>query len=209
MIIAVFSACSDKVDPEKSGTSSTNGSSSSSTPGSSTSETTDAGFDGYEFVLCNIDNEWTETPQNSLEEELVAIYDDLSQTYNIKFSFSTIENENEDILTAAVAGDKIADFIKVRQMAWAPAAVKNALRPLNSTEVIEAGLNVSDDEVCEQVYTNLSNLHDDKIWGCAFGGKFFIPNIGFTYVFNKELLASHGYTAESVYNDVYNYNWSW
>ena len=39
--------------------------------------------------------------------------------------------------------------------------------------------------------------------------RYYITGIGFTYVFNKPLLEQNGYPAETIYEKVRNYEWTW
>ena len=224
MLTAMFAACGGSEEPAATTpgttaatTAATTEATTAATTAATTTEatTTEAtteytGYNGYEFVLANPAAEmFVNEPSNSLEEELMDIYAALEEELDITFSVTAVETPEEAILTHAMSGDKLADFINCSQRAWAPAAVNNAIRDLNTEEVFATGLNVNDEGQFDQVYTQLANLHDGSIWGCAMAGKYFINNIGFTYVFNKPLLEQHGYKADDIYQAVRDYEWDW
>ncbi|PWL49933.1 MAG: hypothetical protein DBY36_07210 [Clostridiales bacterium] len=214
MITALFAACGDSKDPATTtpapDVTSTSDQTSDSAPGSGdTTPSPEAGYNGYEFVLANPGNAYVDNPTNALEEELMDIYAQLEDELDVSFSAISIDAPETALLANAMAEIKLADFIRCKQNAWVPAAVNNAIRPLNSSEVLETGMNVNDENQFDQVYTQLATIRDGNIWGCEMSGKYYITGIGFTYVFNKPLLEQNGYPAETIYEKVRNYEWTW
>lgn len=183
---------------------------SASDPNTGSTTTVDPRFDvkGYEFVLGGSDREWVDNPTNALEEEMMEQYYAIEEELGCTITRIFIDNNNEQILTAGLAGDKLADFVKLKQSGWAPAAINNYIRPLESEELRALGFNTEDENMFDQTYTQLSNLLGHT-WGVAFSGKYFIPYFGFTYVFNKRLLAEVGYTDQMMYDMVRNGTWDY
>ena len=215
MLAAMFAACGGTEDPAATTVATTEATTATTTAATTEATTTEAttadlGYNGYEFVLANAPaDQFVEEPSNALEEELMGIYADLEEELNVSFSSIKLDNTGEKLLTYAMSGDKLADFVWCTQNAWGPAATNNALRDLNTEEVISTGMNVNDEAMFDQVYTQLANLHDGSIWGFAMAGKYFINNTGFTYVFNKPLLDQYGYPADEIYQAVRDYKWTW
>lgn len=209
MVLMVFTACSNSKDPDKTASTTPATSAPQPLPPHRKPPHPTPGYNGYEFILANPGNAFVTDPTNELEEELKSIYDSLESELNVTFSAIQLDSPEVALITSGVAGDKIADFVRCKQNAWVPAAVKNAIRPLNTPEILETGLNVNDENMFDQVYTQLANIHDGNIWGCEMSGKYYITGIGFTYVFNKPLLEKNGYPAETIYNKVRNYEWTW
>ena len=213
MVVSLFAACGGKEEPAATTPTTTTVATTTATTAATTTEATTTeykGYNGYEFVLGNPDTEhFVLEPSNALEQEMMDIYAALEAEYDISFSTVSVEKPEETLLTYAVSGDKIADFVLANQRAWAPAAVNNAIRSLNTPDILATGMDVNNADMFDQVYTQLANLHDGNIWGFNMSGKYFITDTGFTYVFNKPLLEQHGYKSEDIYNAVRNYEWTW
>ena len=214
MVAAMFTACGGTEDPAETTAATTTAATTTAattTEATTTEATTtkDPGYNGYEFVLANPGDAYKQDPANEIEQEMMDIYAELEDELNCTFSFINVDSPETELLTKAMAGDNIADFLRCKQNAWVPGAVSNALRPLNTSEVYETGMNVNDVTMFDSVYTQLANIHDGNIWGCEMAGKYYIPAIGFTYVFNKPLLEQNGYPADTVYQKVRDYEWTW
>ena len=171
MLTAMFAACGGSEEPAATTpgttaatTAATTEATTAATTAATTTEatTTEAtteytGYNGYEFVLANPAAEmFVNEPSNSLEEELMDIYAALEEELDITFSVTAVETPEEAILTHAMSGDKLADFINCSQRAWAPAAVNNAIRDLNTEEVFATGLNVNDEGQFDDLETQVS-----------------------------------------------------
>lgn len=221
MLAAVFSGCGGTSEPATTTVQQTSAATSASaettaavtTTVQTTTEatTTEAApkYEGYEFILANCDKEWTDSPSSDLEQELVDNYYALEDELGCTFSFIGLQDENQALLVSGMSGDKIADFIKVKQMAWGPAAVGNYLRPLNSDEVKATGMDINDENLFDQVYTQMANLGDNNVWAVSFSGKYFVQNFGFTYIFNKQLCANAGYPTDELYQTIYDRKFTW
>lgn len=183
----------------------------STTAQTSAQETTASGIDlgGYEFILYGYNGgEWTDNPQNALEEELVEQYRLVESELNCVITpVPQTSNELPELLTSGVSGDPLGDFVRCRQTAWVPAALKGIIRPLDSEEILNAGLNVFDPEVCDKTMTLMSEVNG-HIWTITWAGKY-LAHFGHGYAFNKKLLAASGYSDQDIYQAVRNFTWTW
>lgn len=163
---------------------------------------------GYEFVLAGPSGrEWTDDPKSALEEEMVEQYALVEEELNCTITCNPLENGNETLMQMCMSGDKLADFIRVRQTGWIPAAIANGIRPLESEEILAAGMNVYDADSFDQTLTQMSKVNG-HIWTVSFAGKY-DANFGHGYAFNKRLLAAKGYTDEYMYQLVRDFKWDW
>lgn len=214
MLIAVFAGCK---------TNGTQGSDSTSAPATSattsaaaTSTSTQAttttaaapNLNKYEFYLAGARNggTWSENPSNSLEDELVQKYYDVEELLNCVITVGA-EPSQEDVVTASVANESLGDFIYGEQKKWGVPAVKNYLRPLDSEEVLAAGLNIFDPATSNQDLVNLSKLNG-KHFIVVFETRTMVL-FSHGYVFNKRLCAEAGYPADTIYDKVFNFEWTW
>lgn len=219
MLMAAFAGCSGSgKDPEQttaapsqtSGSSASQGGSDSSV--SSEAQTTVPSMPdlkGYEFILAGYRNgcTWSEAPSNSLEDALVQYYYDVEQLLNCTITVNP-EPDKATVITASTAGECVGDFIYGEQKAWGEPSVKGYLRPLDTEEVLAAGLNIFDPEVCNQ----------DLIRVSEFMGQHFIvvfetrtmAMFSHGYVFNKDLIFTRAsVSADQIYQMVRDFTWTW
>lgn len=145
-------------------------------------------------------------------EELAEILSEVEELCNVKISFSPANADYAALSASVISGVKFADIVRVRQSTWIPLAVNNMLYPLETDGMKQAGLDVGDSDCFYQPYTRLTFLHqggESHCWGVDMSGKYEQMAFGHTYAFNKDILAAVGYSPESMFSLVYNYNWTY
>lgn len=164
-------------------------------------------FGGYEFTISGYrEGVYSDTPQNKKAQDINAIYNNIESEYNCTISFIP-ETSKDNVITSSIANECIADFLFASQKTWAVAAVAGVLRPLDTNEVKAAGLDISDPDVANQDLIKI---------GTFLGSSYILPfensmfvQFAHVVVFNKELCASAGYTADSIFSAVRNFQWDW
>ena len=172
-------------------------------------------LNGYEFVWVkpqhNATGRSNMAPDNDtalgirLGEIYRAIEDDLHCTIEINQSIGT---DLESLVTASVGGLKYADAVCTRQFNWIPLAVMGGLRALDSDEMLAAGLDLMNDNVFNQVYTQMTRING-KIWGFDMSGIFDNIALGHCYAFNKRLVEMAGYPPSVIFDAVRNGTWTY
>ena len=162
MITAVFAACSNNDDPKQT-SATTPKSGDTTTPVSEPDVTTPAPLDvsGYTFRIMGSNDVFPKTNEdgsyvNQNAQELAEKLEDLEEKLGI-----TIEKLDggslEQVTTAALSGDLLADIIWMHQQGYWPAAKQNALLPLDDEKLVSAGLNYADETRWYPVsYTHLT-----------------------------------------------------
>ena len=187
-----------------------------STQGTKMTEPTDdpnkIDLDGYEFRLGTAWHHGLDTgPSNAfvgtaLYDELMDIYAEIESELNCTIVAEGNTVESADLIAAAVGGTKLGDFITQKQNVWIPLAMMNGIRPLD--EMVDAGLDLYNDNVFNQYFTQITNLNGHT-WALDVIGKFSGAPLGHFYAFNKELTESVGYPAETIYQAVRDGKWNY
>ena len=186
-----------------------------STQGTKMTEPTDdpnkIDLDGYEFRLGTTWHDGLSTVGNSTEgtalyDELMDIYAEIESELNCTIVAEGNTVESADLIAAAVGGTKLGDFITQKQNVWIPLAMMNGIRPLD--EMVDAGLDLYNDNVFNQYFTQITNLNGHT-WALDVIGKFSGAPLGHFYAFNKELTESVGYPAETIYQAVRDGKWNY
>ena len=146
-------------------------------------------LDGYEFRLGTTWHDGLSTVGNSTEgtalyDELMDIYAEIESELNCTIVAEGNTVESADLIAAAVGGTKLGDFITQKQNVWIPLAMMNGIRPLD--EMVDAGLDLYNDNVFNQYFTQITNLNGHT-WALDVIGKFSGAPLGHFYAFNKEL----------------------
>lgn len=144
--------------------------------------------------------------------ELKDIYQDIEDTYNCEIVFEDVYNDAEKISASVLSGDKHCDIICIRQSVWIPLALRGHIFALDSEEILEAGLDINDNDCFYQYYTHLSDLVVDgekHTYAADVSGKYSRFPFGHTYAFNKNKLEAAGYPAQTLFNLVYNKQWTY
>ena len=139
-------------------------------------------------------------------DELLAIYADIEERLNCTIIAEPSDNDSETLLSAAVGGLKLADFICTHQMTWIPLAMMGGIRPLES--MTAAGLDLFNEKNFNQVYTQMSEING-HIWALDVTGKFGCTRLGHFYAFNKELTEAAGYPADTLFQAVRDGKWDY
>ena len=212
----IFAGCSkdDDKKPENTTPAVTDNTSAPATDNTdASSETTPEKIDleGYEFHLGTTWHDGLATVGNSTEgtalyDELMDIYAEIEAELNCTIIAEGNTVESADLIAAAVGGTKLGDFITQKQNVWIPLAMMNGIRPLD--EMVDAGLDLYNDEVFNQYFTQITNLNGHT-WALDVIGKFSGAPLGHFYAFNKELTASVGYPAETIYQAVRDGKWDY
>lgn len=168
-------------------------------------------MEGYEFILTagNI-GRFTPTPNTSeLDDRWQAAYDEIEEKFNCTFTLFGHSTSTEDLLQFVLSGDKLGDFVFMRQTNFYTFAIKDYIRSLTSPEVVEAGMDVNDATRWFQPTTQLSSFNGE-IWGVDTNSEFYICKVGFFFVFNKTLMHNYaGYSEEEIYQLVRDRQWTW
>lgn len=67
-------------------------------------------------------------------------------------------------MTTITSGTNLSDFVRCRQSAWVPLAATTGLRPLDTPDFAEAGLDLNNEENFNRYYTHLSDF-GGHTWG--------------------------------------------
>ena len=211
MITAIFAACTKDGDQEQ--TSATTPKSDGTTvPDTKPDVTTPAPLDvsGYTFRIMGSNDVFPKTNEdgsyvNQNAQELAEKLEDLEEKLGI-----TIEKLDggslEQVTTAALSGDLLADIIWMHQQGYWPAAKQNALLPLDDEKLVNAGLNYADETRWYQPAVKWTALFD-KTWGLRVASKYVAAPTGYFVTFNKDICASAGYN--DLYQLVRDKKWTW
>lgn len=195
----------------------TAGTTEGTTTEATTTETEPAGIDlgGYEFVWVkpthNATGRANMAPDNetALGVELGEIYAEIEEELNCIITIDqSMSTDLEQLLTAAVGGDKYADAICTRQYNWIPLAAMGGIRALDSSEMLSAGFDLYNNDVYNQIYTQMTKING-HVYGFDLSGKFDNVAMGHFYGFNKRIIESAGYSADDIYNAVRNGTWTY
>ena len=211
IITAVFAACSNNDDPKQT-SATTPKSGDTTTPASEPDVTTPAPLDvsGYTFRIMGSNDVFPKTNEdgsyvNQNAQELAEKLEDLEEKLGI-----TIEQLGggslEQVTTAALSGDVLADIIWMHQQGYWPAAKQNALLPLDDEKLVNAGLNYADETRWYQPAVKWTALFG-KTWGLNVASKYVAAPTGYFVTFNKDICASAGYN--DLYQLVRDKKWTW
>ncbi|PWL49133.1 MAG: hypothetical protein DBY36_08175 [Clostridiales bacterium] len=220
MLAMSFAACqNNENDPDT--TSATNNSTpvtssngdSTSTPATTTDD--EINLDGYAFVWVKPTHSATGranmAPDNETELgiQLTDIYNEIEDRYNCTIEINqTMGTDFEALMPSAVGGVKYADAVCTRQSNWIPLAMMGGLRALDSQEMLDAGLDLYNENVFNQIYTQMTNVKG-KIWGFDMSGIYDNIAMGHCYAFNKRIVENAGYPAEVIFDAVRNGTWTY
>lgn len=182
-----------------------------------TEATTEApkNFNGYVFTLANAGDLDPEGRHKGTElgDELNAIYKNIEETYDCLIRFLPAGAQDYDaIYSSAMTGSKLADFYRCRQSTWIPLIVNKALKPLDTTQMAAAGLDVADSDCFHRQFTKLSEFTFDgetHIWAVDVSGKYYSMSFGHTFAVNKTILEAEGYNMDEIYAKVYAMEWTY
>lgn len=174
-------------------------------------EATQAPFDaeGYVFLWGSVKGfDPASSPGTSMAAELKAKYAKIEKDLNCKIEFVGGYDDTEAIMTSVTAGQKVVDFVRLRQYVWIPLCVNGALHELDDQKFVDAGLELNNEDVFFQHYTHLADF-DGHTWGVDMSGKYSQMAFGHTYAFNKRLCEEAGYPADMLYQKVYDMEWTY
>ena len=211
MITAIFAACSNNDDPKQT-SATTPKAGDTTTPDTKPDVTTPAPLDvsGYTFRIMGSNDVFPKTNEdgsyvNQNAQELAEKLEDLEEKLGI-----TIEKLDggslEQVTTAALSGDLLADIIWMHQQGYWPAAKQNALLPLDDEKLVNAGLNYADETRWYQPAVKWTALFG-KTWGLNVASKYVAAPTGYFVTFNKDICASAGYN--DLYQLVRDKKWTW
>ncbi len=163
-------------------------------------------LDGYELLIGNSRRAWKPEPVTQLETEMMDLYYDIESTYNC--IISGIDVDDETLVASFIAGDSVASCIDTRQQFWGPPAVAGFLRPLETQEMKDAGLDITNPDIVDVQFTNMTELAG-HVWCAAFSGKYYVSDFGHALAFNKRLLQEVGYSDTMMYDLVRSGEWNW
>ncbi len=210
MVTAIFAGCNQSANPPAETTSATTGSSTTAKPEETTVTTTEEVIDmgGYEFVLANAHAGFKPEGETANADELKEIYAAIEDKFNCKIVFIDGNSDTETLFASVTSGTKVADFVRTRQSTWIPLSMIGGLRPLDSEEVIKAGLDVYNPDNFHQFYTQMTKLNG-HIWAVDMSGKYDQLSFGHVYAFNKRLVKEAGYDPEELFQAVRDYRWDY
>ena len=199
-------ACGRTKTPEESTTTSE---STSTTTTTQPTETTKVDLGGYEFSILTKKNgfPWYSQPLNEEQQEYMDIWHTLEAEYRFKVSITQFE-QMDTLDTYALSGVKAADVMYGSTDFFVAPLLGKYLKQLDTPEVREAGLDLSDGKIFEQNLINAVRI-DDEAYFFNFCGEYFEAQIGHFAAFNKALCASAGYPAEVIYKAVRDHAWTW
>ena len=161
-------------------------------------------MDRYEFVISS-DLFNAKSGADPISDEKLAIYDDIQKKMNC--TITVIPNVDDSTITsAALSGEKFADFFQHSTRNYGAFARANYLIPFDSDEMKAAGMDTSDTERWFQPLTICANFWGTQ-WGGAMASKYIIPRFGSFAIYNKRLLAGIGYTEDKIVDMIKNYEW--
>ncbi len=206
MVVVLFAGCSGNKEPQET--------SAGTTAVISTTTEAPKDFEGYEFTFSN-GNYYPKVdanglPNSALDAEWLELYEDLEQKLNIKIAYKPIDN-NDDTLTtlvsAAMAGNKLVDLLWCRQDCYWQAAKKGIILPVDGDELVNLGLDCTDEDRWFQPCTNESEAFGHK-WGVNCASKFVPVTTGYFVMFNKKIIYN-----DTNYTDLYKLvrenKWTW
>ena len=117
-------------------------------------------------------------------------------------------NSLENLMTAVIGGENLGDFVYCRHSAFFPLAKKGYVKPLDGSELVEAGFDVFNADLWDQVYAGLSEF-DDHLWGVQFNGEYFPCDFGDVIAFNPTLTTAIGYDKAKLYDLVRKGEWTY
>jgi ABC-type glycerol-3-phosphate transport system substrate-binding protein len=139
------------------------------------------------------------------------IYADIEDKLDCKITFVDLVSQDDglDVLIPSVmSGTKVADFYRVRQSTWIPVSVMGGLWPLDSEDMLNAGLDLFNEDNFHQYYTKMTELNG-HIWACNISGKYDQMAFGHVYAFNKRLVSEAGYDPDALYQAVRDGKWDY
>jgi maltose-binding protein MalE len=204
LIAALFAGCGGKTDPE----STTAVESQAGTTKVATTEKVT--LDGYEFTLATafVDKFIPVKDRSEMDNRQISEYDRIQLEYDFKLNLIAYEGTDDVAVAAALAGEKIGDFIMLRHSDFFPLAASGYLKPLDGDELKAAGLDVTDSEKWDQEYTEMS-LFDGHIWALSTNGEFYPFTFGYQLAFNETITMQAGYNKKKIYSLVESGDWTW
>lgn len=196
MIVTLFAGCGNGGDNE--GPKNTSG-----------SQTAEKNFNGYAFTIAGSKNKtWIDTPTNVVEAKQMQEYYNLESKYNCTIEW--VDIDQSQILTYGMTGDNMGDLVHTRHQYWGEAALAGVLRPLNTEDMVKAGLDVSNPDQVDLVYTNMAKELDGvNVYGTCFSGEYYVQAFGHAIAFNKRLVEGAGYKSADLYQAVREFKWDW
>ena len=212
MVAAVFSGCGKggKTEETTAATTTKAPASTTSAPQTTTTETTQVKLNGYEFILAPEDvGIWQGAGETAIHEAVKGFVLEVEELLDCKITIIATDRTTENLLSSVMSGTKLCDFINVRQSTWIPIAVMGGLRPLETPEMLNAGLELYNEDCFNQEYTLMTELND-HIWGLDLTGKYLMEmSFGHLYAFNKRLVTEAGYTPDELYQAVRDGRWTY
>lgn len=225
MVAGLMAGCSNGKNPAEttgttpaatSGSGATSASAEQTTATEATTEATTEyeptiDMQGYECILTS-GNVARFTPaelggESALAKQWQDAYDEIEAKFNCKLTLFGHGTSMEDMLPFAMGGEKLGDFVFMRQWDMFPFAIKGYLRALNSPEMLAAGFDPTDGTRWYQDTTKLSALNGN-IYGVDTNSQYYITKLGFFMVVNKGLFADYAGVSD-VYDMVRKGEWTW
>ncbi len=169
-------------------------------------------YGGYELTIAASDSDlfpkYTETGEfaSAKDEAWGDELAELEERLDVTISHQQFDDEIEALMSAGMSGDKIADVLYLNQKTYWPA--RTVLLPVDGDELKAAGLDCYDEERWFQPAVEWSKL-EGKAWGLNVASEYVLETCGFFVCFNKDLTASAGYDAETLYQLVRDKKWTW
>ena len=216
MVVSLFAACAGEEKPAETTAATTTAATTTAATTTEATTTEAAGPDlkGYKFEIMGAGDVFPKTNEdgsyaNANSEELADAYAALEDKLGIEIVPVNFNGDKlEEITTAAMSGDCLADIIYIRQdIAWT-AAKAGAMLAVDDASVVAAGLNYADATRWEQVTTGWSKMFD-KMWGVCVASKYVPLQTGYFVNFNRDLCAAAGYDADTLYQMVRDHQWDW
>lgn len=206
MLTAMLAGCTGETDPKTTEAPQ----STSSAPTGTDAPQTAAPVDrkGYEFVLYAADFP-LEPGANEMNDRWAADIEAIQTRLNCTINYR-VNNGNslENLMTAVIGGENLGDFVYCRHSAFFPLAKKGYVKPLDGSELVEAGFDVFNADLWDQVYAGLSEF-DDHLWGVQFNGEYFPCDFGDVIAFNPTLTTAIGYDKAKLYDLVRKGEWTY
>ncbi len=229
MVVAIFAACGD-VEPEETTTAATTteattteattneGTTAATTTEAPTETTTEATTADPRLdqggrvvtIASAFIGDMTPTPGTSeFHDNWQAVYDSVAEDLNIELQLISGPHEYADAMPFLMSGDleSIGDISNGKIHIVFPMAINGYAAQLNTDEMANFGLNVTDENAFFQPYTTAMSLNGD-IYGCLWNGPYFVCEFGWCMFVNLDYVNEYGGETD-IFQTVRDMNWTW
>lgn len=211
MVSTIFAGCGKKEPADTSDTTT----SESTTTTETTPEITTTKLDlkGYNFQWINGSRNglFYAEPANADQQAIMDAVHNIEDMYNCTFAENNLgygSGLRTPFLATAMTGDKFADVIFAEQDVWGNAILQGYTRRLDTDAVRATGMDILDPAQFNSYVVNVAKVGDEyhaaAIYGANYG-----QQIGHVLCFNKALVTAIGYSANTIYKAVRDYDWTW